>query len=262
MTVRCLIHCLQLWLGLPLRKEKGESFIPVKFVAVDFIRLSTVLFTVAFKIRNPFSVWGKHLCHLEAVKETRVTFRMWDYLKSKPFPLRQPKGVSNVCGKTWNTRSKNQGCPSDLFLIHIGLLCHNTLRLIHFSSYRLLRSKLKQGPVKECRSMVWLFFFLPRPSTGSSHVEMEWSRRPSYQTGRLQSGDQRQIIQWGRLEQGHRLSQRRDELVFHFRGVCLTGIFCALLATLKESITVRYMLQTGRTELNNSRSFCPLNYLR
>lgn len=22
-------------------------------------------------------------------------------------------------------------------------------------------------------------FFLPRPSTGSSHVEMEWSRRPS-----------------------------------------------------------------------------------
>lgn len=134
----------------------------------------------------------------------------------------------------------------DLFLIHIGLLCHNTLQLIHFSSYRLLRSKLKQAPSRNaevCR----LLFFLPRPSTGSSHVEMEWSRRPSYQTGRLQSGDQRQIIQRGSLEQGHWLSQRRDELVFHFRGVCLTGIFCALPATQKESITICYMLKASRT---------------
>lgn len=51
----------------------------------------------------------------------------------------------------------------------------------------------------------------------------------------------------GALNRATSYHRARDELVFHFRGVCLTGIFCALPATLKESIAVCYMLQAGRS---------------
>ncbi len=179
------------------------------------------------------------------------------YLERKPALVFAP-GISGIFNRYSTDISTDFNSPSDIFLIHIGLLCRNTLRLIHFQHIVCWDQNWSRGPSRNAE--VCLFFFFPGPPQ-VPHM-LRWSGHTGLPP--IKQADFSQKIR-DRLYSEGALNRATG---YHRGGMSSFSVASAWLAYFVHCLRHRKRASSSATcfkpagcSLNHSRSFFPLNYL-